>query len=97
MAVTTAQNPRISGVRLSASDPAPDGDQFAASTTYVLSTQARSLWINTAGDVYVDFVGGIEGRSAGTNIKFTCVAGSPLPVMVTKIYSTTTATGVILY
>ncbi len=97
MAVTTAQNPRIAGTRPGTTDPAVDGDAFAASTTYTLSTHARSLWVNTAGDVYVDFLGGIEGRTAGTNVKFTVAAASLLPVMVTKIYNTTTATGVILY
>lgn len=93
----TAQNPRFAGARPAASDPAVDGDQFAATTTYALTTHARGLWINTAGDVYVDFLGGVEGKTPSTNVKFTFSAPGELRACITKIYSTTTATGVVLY
>jgi hypothetical protein len=95
--MASTQNPRIAGVRLSASDPAIDADAFAASTTYTLTPYARGLYCNTAGDVYVDCLGGIDGRTAGTNRKFTMVAGGILPLCITKIYDTSTATGQILY
>lgn len=95
---TTTQNPRLAGARLSSSDPGVDSDEFAASTLYTLATVARGLWINTAGDVYVDmYGGGIEGRTPGTNRKFTVLAGTVLPIAITKIYATSTATGQILY
>lgn len=94
---TTTQNPRLAGAPLRASDVAIDSDAFAATTEYVLETVARGLYCNTAGDVYVDCLGGIDGRTPGTNRKFTMVAGGTLPLAITKIYSTTTATGQILY
>jgi hypothetical protein len=97
MAGPTTQNIRFAGARPAASDPAVDGDQFAASTTYTLTTHARGLWINTAGDVYVDFLGGQDNKAPSTNVKFTVPAGGLLPVCITKIYNTTTATGVVLY
>lgn len=97
MGVTTTQNPRVAGSRLRASDPACDGDAFAASTQYVLETVARGLYCNTAGDVYVDFLGGIDGRTAGTNRKITMVAGGTFAGLITKIYDTSTATGLVLY
>lgn len=95
--MASTQNPRLAGSRLSASDPAVDSDAFAASTEYNLTPYARGLYCNTDGDVYVDCLGGIEGRTAGTNRKFTMVAGGVLPICITKIYNTTTATGQILY
>lgn len=94
---TTTQNPHIHGAPVRASDPVRDGDAFAASTEYALETVARGLYCNTAGDVYVDFMGGIDGRTAGTNRKITMVAGGVFPGYITKIYNTTTATGLILY
>lgn len=93
----TAQNSIVAGARPAVSDPACDGDQFAATTAVTLATQSRSLWINTAGDVFVDFVGGIDGKTASLNVKFSALASQLLPIRVTKIYATTTATGVILY
>lgn len=89
------QNPRIAG-GMSSTDGGVDGENFDAATEYALTHQARGLHINTAGDVYVDFVG-MDGRTAGTNVKFTFVAGDRPGIWITKIYSTTTATGVILY
>jgi hypothetical protein len=97
MAVTTTQNPRISGARYQASDPACDADAFAAATEYELETVARGLYANTAGDVYVDFLGGIDGRTAGTNRRIIMVAGGTFAGMITKIYNTSSATGLILY
>lgn len=97
MAVSTAQNPKLAGARPAASDPGIDGEAF---TTAGLTptTHVRGVWINTAGDLYVDFLGGIDGRTTSTNVKFTVPAGVLLPICITKIYgTTTTATGVVIY
>lgn len=97
MAVTTAQNPKLAGARPAASDPAIDGDAFAASADFVPATYTRGVWINTGGDLYVDFIGGVEGRTVSTNVKFTVAAGALLPICIKKIYAASTAAGVVLY
>jgi len=95
MAVVNSQNPRINGVRLSASDPAVDGDAYT-SGDLTLSTIARGFQPATTGNLIVDFAGGIDGRTAGTNITVAVVAGVTFAAFITKIYNTSVA-GVVLY
>lgn len=99
MAVTTTQNPRLVGSRLSASDPAVDGDAFTGTADVTLTTVSRGIYIAADGDIKVDFLGGIDGRTTSTAITFVGVKGGTiLPIAVTKIYDTgTTVSGVILY
>lgn len=97
MAVTTKQNPRIASGRPSASDPAFDvGETVSATTEYILETTSRGFHANTAGNLVVDMVGGVEGKAAATNKTFVVVAGQLYPYAFTKIYATTTCTGQVL-
>lgn len=98
MPVTT-QNPRLSGAKLSASDPAVDGTAFDGTADVTPTTISRGVWVATAGSLTVDFYGGIEGRTTATNITFAGIpAGTLLPIAITKIYNTgTDVSGLILY
>lgn len=58
-----------------------------------LTAGCRGFHVGVSGDVKVDFVGGAQGITLKA-----CVAGSPLPYQVSKIYSTangTTATDIV--
>lgn len=95
MAVVNTQNPRIHGVRLSAADPPADADTYT-SGDLVLPTIARGFHANAAGNLIVDMMGGIDGRTPSTNVTFVVLAGVQYPMLITKIYNTSVA-GVVLY
>lgn len=96
MAVVTSQNPRVNGIRPRGDDPFVDGDAYAGGADFVLSTIARGFQPATTGNLIVDFMGGIDGRTAGTNITVAVVAGTTFRANITKIYNTSVA-GVVLY
>lgn len=95
MPTTTKQNPRHAGARLSASDPACDGDTYT-SGDFTPTTIARGFHPNANGNLIVDWAGGIEGRTPGTNQTLVVVAGVQVPGFFTKIYNGSVA-GIILY
>lgn len=97
MAVTTTQNPKLASSRQQASDPAIDVTTVAATTEYILATVGRGFHCNTDGNFVVDMLGGIDGKTAATNVTFVVKAGQFYPYCITKVYNTTTATGQVLH
>ncbi len=97
MAVTTKQNPRFSGAKVSASDPAVDALAFTGTADVTLETYSRGVYIGTAGDLKVDMIG-FDGNAGVSGVTFaSLVAGTILPICISKIYDAgTTASGVIL-
>lgn len=58
---------------------------------------SRAVYIGGAGTLKVDMAG-IDGQAGATVIFAGCLAGTILPIVITKIYDTdTTASGVVLY
>jgi hypothetical protein len=98
MAVSTTENPRIGGSRISASDPAVDGVAFTGTADVTLETISRGIYIASDGDITVDMAGGVPGKTAQTNLTFVGVKGGTiLPITITKVYDVgTTVSGVIL-
>jgi hypothetical protein len=96
---TTTQNPRLSGARLSASDPAVDGLAFTGTADVTLEVVSRGVYIAADGNLAVDMYGGIDGITPASNIVFVGVKGGTiLPIAITKIYDTgTTVSGVVLF
>lgn len=89
-------NPKSESSRSQESDPAENGVEFDGASDVTLSTYSRGVYISTAGTLTVDFTGGLSGTGA-TEVEFTVVAGSILPIKIKKIYNTgTTCTGVVL-
>ncbi len=85
------------------SDPSPDGLAFTGTADVDLAvtygTFSRGIYIAGNGDIKVDFLGMPGGAAGATAITFVgVVAGTILPICVTKIYDAgTTVSGVVLF
>ena len=71
---------------------------FTGTADVVLTMHSRAIYIGTAGTLKVDMAG-VDGQPGATGVIFAgCLAGTILPLVITKIYDTdTTASGVVLF
>jgi len=83
--------PQAEGAHASMAAPANSAQAVTPSDTVDLTNVSRGLYIGGAGNLYVNM------RDTGTNVAFIGVlAGSVLPIRVSRVYSTsTTATGIL--
>ncbi len=92
---TTIQNPRVHGVRLQASDPAIDATAYS-SGDLTLDYVARGFYPSADGNLIVDFLGGLDGKTPATNITIVVKAGVPFAGFIKKLYNGTVA-GTVVY
>lgn len=102
-------NPILEGSPTRSDEPSGDCVAYTNGTALALPMISRAVYIGQAGTLVVDMAGSLatnpntgtaaaNGAAPAINVTFSgCVAGSILPLRITKIYSTSTSAGVVLY